>query len=254
MSASTQRAGVIRTWPRWTSSTGRPRRLTATRATAATSSCRCPKDSSPRTRTSVPDGASTRRSPARIVPAPSVPVTTVPLPRTVNARSTNNRTRPSVTGAGSPPTSRASAARTSSSPAPVTALTATASTAPSEVRASRSRANASAGAGSARSARVTTSRPCRTPSESRTSTCSLVCARQPSSAATTTTTPGTGPTPASIVPTNRSWPGTSTNATVSPPGSVVQANPRSSVMPRRRSSASRSGSIPVSARTSVDLP
>ena len=36
--------------------------------------------------------------------------------------------------------------------------------------------------------------------------------------------------------------------------SVVQAKPRSIVMPRRRSSAQRSGSMPVSARTSVDLP
>ena len=54
--------------------------------------------------------------------------------------------------------------------------------------------------------------------------------------------------------TNRSCPGTSTNATSAPEGSVVQANPRSIVMPRRRSSAHRSGSIPVSARTSVDLP
>jgi hypothetical protein len=59
---------------------------------------------------------------------------------------------------------------------------------------------------------------------------------------------------ASMVATNRSWPGTSTNATVAPEGSAVQANPRSMVMPRRRSSAHRSGSVPVSARTSVDLP
>src|SRR5438105_7893178 len=42
--------------------------------------------------------------------------------------------------------------------------------------------------------------------------------------------------------------------TSAPPGSVSQANPRSIVMPRSRSSRSRSGSIPVRARMSVDLP
>jgi len=39
-----------------------------------------------------------------------------------------------------------------------------------------------------------------------------------------------------------------------PPGSVIQANPRSMVSPRRRSSAHRSGSIPVSALTSAGFP
>ena len=101
---------------------------------------------------------------------------------------------------------------------------------------------------------MTTSRPWRTPSAESASTCSADCGIQPSSAATTSSTAGTGPTPASMVVTNRSWPGTSTKATSAPGASVVQANPRSMVMPRRRSSAHRSGSIPVSARTSVDLP
>ena len=53
---------------------------------------------------------------------------------------------------------------------------------------------------------------------------------------------------------NRSCPGTSTNAIASPDGSVIQAKPRSMVMPRRRSASQRSGSIPVSARTSIDFP
>ena len=44
---------------------------------------------------------------------------------------------------------------------------------------------------------------------------------QPSSAAKASKTAGTGPTPASVVVTNRSWPGTSTNATVAPVGSVL---------------------------------
>ena len=77
---------------------------------------------------------------------------------------------------------------------------------------------------------------------------------QPSSAATVNKTAGTAPTPASMLGTNLSCPGTSTNATCSPLGSVNQAKPRSMVRPRRRSSAQRSGSIPVSARTRVDFP
>ena len=114
--------------------------------------------------------------------------------------------------------------------------TATASIPASGVSASRSRASSIASSGSIRSLRVTTSRPCRTPSATSASRCSPVCGIQPSSAATTSSTAGTGPTPASMVVTNRSWPGTSTNAT-GPDGRSVQANPRSMVMPRRCSSA-----------------
>jgi hypothetical protein len=44
------------------------------------------------------------------------------------------------------------------------------------------------------------------------------------------------------------------SAVVNGCGSLVQAKPRSMVSPRRRSSAQRSGSIPVSARTSADFP
>src|SRR5690606_17487680 len=65
---------------------------------------------------------------------------------------------------------------------------------------------------------------------------------------------GTAPIPASMLGTNRSCPGTSTKATVAPEGRSVQAKPRSMVSPRRRSSAHRSGCMPVSAWISVDLP
>lgn len=133
----------------------------------------------------------------------------------------------------------------------MTALTATAGRSARDVRASSARACASAAAGSARSARLITSSPCRTPSAPSAARCSADCGFHPSSAATTIIAAGTGPTPASMFVTNRSCPGTSTNATG---GSSVHANPRSMVMPRRRSSAHRSGSIPVSARTSVDFP
>src|ERR1700691_5925030 len=47
--------------------------------------------------------------------------------------------------------------------------------------------------------------------------CSADCGIHPPSAATTNRTAGTGPRPASMFGTKRSWPGTSTNATVSPP-------------------------------------
>ena len=52
----------------------------------------------------------------------------------------------------------------------------------------------------------------------------------------------------------RSCPGTSTNETSVPLGSVVQANPRSIVRPRRFSSAHRSGSRPVRRCIKLDLP
>ena len=53
---------------------------------------------------------------------------------------------------------------------------------------------------------------------------------------------------------NRTCPGTSTKPTSVPDGSVVNAKPRSMVSPRAFSSGNRSGSVPVSARTSDDLP
>jgi len=54
-------------------------------------------------------------------------------------------------------------------------------------------------------------------------------------------------TPASMFRMKRAWPGTSTIPTSRPLGRVRLAKPRSIVMPRRFSSASRSGSIPVRA-------
>ena len=96
--------------------------------------------------------------------------------------------------------------------------------------------------------------PWRTPRASIAARCSADCGFQPSSAATTNITAGAGPAPASMLETNRSCPGTSTNAIWPPDGSVIHAKPRSMVMPRRCSASQRSGSIPVSARTSIDFP
>ena len=93
------------------------------------------------------------------------------------------------------------------------ALTATTCAPASDVALSRACASASIGAGSARSARVTATTPCLTSKASRAARCSAACGIHGSSAATTKSTAGTGPTPASIVETKRSWPGTSTKAT-----------------------------------------
>jgi len=249
-----QRPASTRAMPRASPSAGMPRRLSATRATPLTEAADSFSDSMPRILAGRMDGVSSSSWPDRTVPAGSVPVTTVPLPRMLNARSTHSRTGAVASGTGKQAARRASAARSSGSPAPVTALTATASTEPRLVRETCSSAWRVAGPGSARSQRVTASRPWRMPTASMAARCSADCGIQPPSAATTISTAGTGPTPASMFGTNRSWPGTSTNATRSPSGSVIQANPRSMVRPRRRSSAHRSGSIPVSARTSADFP
>src|SRR5579863_8710712 len=90
------------------------------------------------------------------------------------------------------------------------------------------------------------------------SKCSRVCGLMDSSAAMTSNTRSMPPTPASMLRTKRSWPGTSTNPRrkISPlsAGMSAWAKPRSMVMPRRFSSARRSASIPVKALTSAVLP
>ena len=92
------------------------------------------------------------------------------------------------------------------------------------------------------------------PSSSRIRRCSSDCGFHPSVAATTNRQASTAPTPASMLRRNRTWPGTSTKLMPAPDGSVVWAKPRSIVSPRRFSSSNRSGSVPVSASTSDDLP
>ena len=76
----------------------------------------------------------------------------------------------------------------------------------------------------------------------------------PSSAAMHSSATSMPVDPAIIWRTNFSWPGTSTTPMAVPSGSTSCANPSSMVMPRCFSSARRSGSVPVSACTSVDLP
>ena len=140
-------------------------------------------------------------------------MTTVPLPRMVNARSTHSRTgavdvaaraaaRPAGPGRRAarrrPEPGRAARPRP---PRPSPRL---------DAGAAAPRASPVAGAGSARSLRVTASSPCRRPSASTAARCSRGLRRQPSSAATTNSTAGAGPSPASMLPMKRWCPGTST--------------------------------------------
>ncbi len=105
-----------------------------------------------------------------------------------------------------------------------------------------------------RSAFVSATSPARLPMRFTMSMCSRVCGITPSSAATTRRTMSMPATPASIVRTKRSWPGTSTMPTDAPLGRSSRAKPSSIEMPRSFSSFSRSVSTPVSALTRAVLP
>ncbi len=245
----------INTTPRSSWSRSRPVTLAATRVPGSTrvrdSSCDC----SPRTRTGPPGTASSRSSAASEPPV-SVPVTTTPAPATRKLRSIHSRGRPRSTLGPAASRAEARAARSSSSPMPAGAATSTigqeAPTVPARCPSTSERAS-STSSGSAMSTRVRATTPWRTSSRSSTARCSSDWGIHPSSPATTRRATSNPPTPASMLRTNRSWPGTSTNPTRCPFTSA-QANPRSMVRPRSFSSCQRSGSRPVSARTSVDLP
>ena len=189
-------------------------------------------------------------------PATSVPVTTVPKPFIEKARSIGRRAAPSAGRCRTCDTCPAIASRRASRPSPVAAETsitgADSRNEPLTSAATSSRTSARVSA-SARSALVSTTMPRGMRSRRQMSKCSRVCGITDSSAATISSTQSMPPTPASIVLTKRSWPGTSTNAIrVSP--IAVCANPSSMVMPRAFSSLSRSGSMPVSALTSELFP
>ena len=226
---------------------------------ASARSTASPRTWTSRTRTSALPGISRSIMSRPTGPPRRLPVTTVPRPRTANTRSMASRGWPSnVARDLARSASVAIAARTSSKPSPVVA-DATSTGAPARVvRSSSPRVAAMSAArrsaSDARSAFVTTAIPSVIASASRSSRCSSVWAFGPSSAATTSSAASISPAPTSMLPTSRSWPGTSTKSTISPSGSARCAYPTSIVMPRRRSSGSRSASIPVSARRSVVLP
>ena len=208
-------------------------------------------------RACIPPGATDTRSPTRSGPSISVPVTTVPKPLIVNARSIGSRARPMSRTGGSADSAPSSADRSASSPAPVAAEQRTMAAPASDVGASSSSTSASTRSShspSAKSHFVSATTPCVVCSRSRMAKCSRVCGITPSSAATTNSARSMPPTPASMFLMKRSWPGTSTRLTSRPLGSVHHAKPRSMVRPRAFSSAQRSGSMPLSASTSVLLP
>ena len=205
-----------------------PAMLTAQRSPAAAVSivrfCAC----NPRTRSAMPPGLSTSRSPIATAPAVTVPVTTRPIPGRLKARSIGIRNKP----AGGPALRTALAARAFSCRCRIRAAM------PSPVRldtgkigrpaypaaasnSSTSPTTAATRSGSTRSILVTTPVISATPIRSRMSRCSMVCGRGPSSAATTSNTRSIDSTPASMLGRNRSWPGTSTKPSSVPSGKVA---------------------------------
>ena len=106
---------------------------------------------------------------------------------------------------------------------------------------------------STRSTLVSATQPRCTPSSWQMSRCSRVWGMTPSSAATTSITMSMPPAPATMLLMKRSCPGTSTTPNTTS-CSRMWAKPSSMVIPRRRSSLSRSVSMPVSALTSAVLP
>ena len=208
-------------------------------------------------RTRSPRGWSSSSSSTAREPPVRVPVTTVPDPLAANDRSIHSRglSRSAEVGVSASRSSRAE--RSTSRPTPVGASTSTIGAPSRNVPSSRSATSrwaSSTRSSSAIPTLVSATRPWRTSSSSRIRRCSSDCGFQPSVAATTKRQASTPPTPASMFLMNRTWPGTSTSESVAPEGSVVEAKPRSIVRPRAFSSAKRSGSVPVSASTSVDLP
>ena len=243
--------------PRVRSRCSTPARLSATRLPGPIAPTGSPSVWIWRTRTSCPPGATTRRSPVATAPSVNVPVTTVPLPLAANTRSIHSRARPRSTAAGVVRASSPSAAARASTPLPVGVATGTIGAPARNVPATRSATSSAASSTSSGSSSTSTfvraTTPWRTPTSSRIRRCSSLCGFHPSVAATTNRQASTPPTPASMLRRNRTWPGTSTKLTGSP-SSTAWAKPRSIVRPRRCSSAKRSGSVPVSASTSDDLP
>ena len=211
-------------------------------------------------RARAPPGHTSTSWPRCRAPPDRVPVTTVPAPATAKARSTARRAVPSG-GAGANACNCAPIARRSASmPVPLSAETGTTGQSANALPATAERISATRGARSgSRSALVRTITPERAPRYSTICRCSSVCGIQPSLAATTSRAMSTAPTPATMFLTKSSWPGTSTIPTSrvrsrSGTGNTACAKPSSMVMPRRFSSGSRSGSVPVRACTSELLP
>ena len=210
-----------------------------------------------RTRTSIPWGVSIKRSPTAACPAYTVPVTTKPDPVMVKARSMARRKLPALERRS---TLRAAATRcifNSTTPSPVMPDTgkigAPARLVPS-INCATSAAASARRVSSTRSIFVNATAPTEIPNKSRMARCSKVCGIGPSSAATINIAKSMAPTPASMLRTNFSCPGTSTNPNTKSSSRDSYAKPRSMVRPRFCSSGNRSASTPVNAFTNDVLP
>ena len=144
-------------------------------------------------------------------------MTTVPIPRSVNARSTGSRTGPSAARDETRPAARSSSSRSASSPAPVRDDTSTTGSSPAS--SATSSRTISAVSSSTRSRLVSATTPRSSPSSRMIARCSRVWGMTPSSSATTSRNRSRPVAPATIVRTNRSWPGTSTTDSRRPDGS-----------------------------------
>ena len=248
---------VAKTAPRLSSLRSTPTRFAATRAPPSTRSRFSPNTCKLRTRTSRSSGVNQSRSPSAISPCINVPVTIVPSPGKLKTRSIGRYGGRSGARGGSSASAVWMAARSSGNPKPVSAETATTGALCAFVPCVASRTSSLA---NSRSSSVTVSALLKTTivrctfKYSRIARCSRVCGRGPSFAATTSSKSSIPAAPASMLCKNRSCPGTSTMPASRPSSKRKRAKPRSSVMPRKRSSSQRSGSVPVSARTRVDLP
>ena len=219
-------AGDTTQSPRCASASSIPARFSAQRSPARASGAGLPSLWMPRTRTSVPAGESTSLSPVATAPLKTVPVATVPLPATPKTRSTAKRNpRPSCARSPSCFAESARRLRRASMPVPVVADTGSTSMPARRVGARRARTSAATSStrcSVTRSALVITATPCVTDNRSTMFRCSMVCGITPSSAATTSTTKSIPQTPASMLRTNRSCPGTSTKPIVRPSSGVRQ--------------------------------
>ena len=187
----------------------------------------------------------------------SVPVTILPAPTAANARSIHRRGRLTSGAEGAVSVILSMARRRLSNPFLLiesTQIIGADSRKVPIVRSSTSIFAISIVSSSTKPVCVRTTIPCVMPKSSRIRKCSSDCGFQPSGAATTNMHASTDPTPASMFFKNLMCPGTSINEICLPEGNSVNAKPRSMVRPRSFSSLKRSGSVPVNARTKVDLP
>ena len=248
--------GAARTIPRFSAECSIPARFTAVRWPGVARSTDFPPDCTPRTRSRSPRGSNSTSSPGATLPEIRVPVTTEPNPFIANARSIGSRKYRAASFVDALAAASLSAFFRSPSPVPVFALTGTSGT----FSRNDPRRNSSASMRTSSSVSVSTmsllvsaTTPRFTPSKRQISKCSRVCGLMDSSAAITSSRTSIPAAPASILLTNLSCPGTSTKPKRTP-FSSRNAKPKSMVIPRRFSSARRSGCVPVSASTKVDLP